>query len=73
MVKPSFHSIGFLASGDFPQCHKPESNGKDWLEWADCRVTDYSQIERWSEIVMSAFTMVSLFAAAPNRACPLYH
>jgi SRSO17 transposase len=46
---------------------------KDALGWADFRVTDYKQIERWWEIVMSAFTMVSLFADAFNRECPLSH
>jgi SRSO17 transposase len=46
---------------------------KDALGWADFRVTDYKQIERWWEIVMSAFTMVSLFADAFNRDCPLSH
>jgi SRSO17 transposase len=44
---------------------------KDALGWADFRVTDYKQIERWWEIVMSAFTMVSLFADAFNHECPL--
>ncbi|MCL6433786.1 MAG: hypothetical protein K6T90_06130 [Leptolyngbyaceae cyanobacterium HOT.MB2.61] len=34
-------------------------------------MTNYEQIERWREIVMSAFTMVSLFADAFNRVCPL--
>jgi SRSO17 transposase len=46
---------------------------KDALGWADFRVTDYQQIERWWEIVMSAFTMVSLFATAFNQACPWSH
>jgi SRSO17 transposase len=46
---------------------------KNALGWADFRVTDYKQIERWWEIVMSAFTMVSLFADAFNRECPLSH
>jgi SRSO17 transposase len=46
---------------------------KDALGWADFRVTNYKQIERWWEIVMSAFTMVSLFADAFNQACPLSH
>jgi hypothetical protein len=44
---------------------------KDALGWADFRVTDYRQIERWWEIVMSAFTRVSLFADEFNRECPL--
>jgi SRSO17 transposase len=37
---------------------------KDVLGWADFRVTDYQQIEKWWELVMSAFLMVSLFAEA---------
>jgi SRSO17 transposase len=37
----------------FKQC-------KDKLGWADYRVTHYAQIERWWEIVSSAYLMVSL-------------
>ncbi len=37
----------------FKQC-------KDKLGWADYRVTQYAQIERWWEIVSSAYLMVSL-------------
>jgi SRSO17 transposase len=37
----------------FKQC-------KDQLGWADYRVTQYVQIERWWEIVSSAYLMVSL-------------
>lgn len=37
----------------FKQC-------KDQLGWADYRVTHYAQIERWWEIVSSAYLMVSL-------------
>ena len=37
----------------FKQC-------KDQLGWADYRVTQYIQIERWWEIVSSAYLMVSL-------------
>ena len=33
---------------------------KNELGWADFRVTHYEQIERWWEIVMSAYLMVSL-------------
>jgi hypothetical protein len=33
---------------------------KDKLGWADYRVTQYAQIERWWEIVSSAYLMVSL-------------
>ena len=37
----------------FKQC-------KDQLGWADYRVTHYAQIDRWWEIVSSAYLMVSL-------------
>lgn len=37
----------------FKQC-------KDQLGWADYRVTHYAQIERWWEVVSSAYLMVSL-------------
>jgi SRSO17 transposase len=47
------------------------NQSKDALGWADFRVTDYKQIERWWEIVMSAFMMVSLVADAFNHECPL--
>ena len=46
---------------------------KDALGWADFRVTHYEQIEKWWEMVMSAFLMVSLFADAFNDTCPLSH
>ncbi len=34
---------------------------------ADFRVTDYSQIQKWWEIVMSAYLMVSLHSQALNN------
>ncbi len=46
---------------------------KDVLGWADFRMTSYQQIEKWWEMVMSAFLMVSLFADAFNDSCPLAH
>lgn len=46
---------------------------KDALGWADFRMTHYEQIEKWWELVMSAFLMVSLFADAFNDSCPLTH
>jgi SRSO17 transposase len=46
---------------------------KDALGWADFRLTSYEQIEKWWEIVMSAFLMVSLFADPFNDSCPLAH
>ena len=44
---------------------------KDELGWADFRMTCYEQIEKWWEMVMSAFLMVSLFAEPFNDCCPL--
>lgn len=38
-------------------------HAKDDLGWADYRVTDYASIERWWELVMSAYTLVSLQSA----------
>lgn len=32
--------------------------------WADYRVTDYQEIERWWEIIFSAYLMVSLQSSA---------
>lgn len=46
---------------------------KDALGWADFRVTEYAQIEKWWELIMSVFLMVSLFADAFNDSCPLAH
>ena len=46
---------------------------KDALGWADFRLTRYEQIEKWWELVMSAFLMVSLFADPFNESCPLAH
>lgn len=46
---------------------------KDALGWADFRLTHYEQIEKWWEMVMSAFLMVSLFADAFNDTCPIAH
>jgi SRSO17 transposase len=56
-------------------------HAKDDLGWADYRVTDYPAIERWWELVMSAYTLVSLQSladtapgqpaiAAPTAAAP---
>ena len=43
---------------------------KDVLGWADFRMTSYQQIEKWWEMVISTFLMVSLFADAFNDSCP---
>lgn len=40
---------------------------KNELGWADFRVTDYSQIQKWWEIVMSAYLMVSLHSQVLNN------
>jgi len=39
---------------------------KNELGWADFRVTDYTQIEKWWELVMSAYLLVSLHAKVFN-------
>lgn len=39
---------------------------KNELGWADFRVTDYAQIEKWWEIVMSAYLLVSLHSYVFN-------
>jgi SRSO17 transposase len=44
---------------------------KDALGWVDFRMTRYEQIEKWWELVMSAFLMVSLFADPFNDSCEL--
>lgn len=41
--------------------------GKNELGWADFRLTNYHQIERWWELVMSAYFLVSLQAQARNE------
>lgn len=40
---------------------------KNELGWADFRVTNYSQIEKWWEIVMSAYLMVSVHSDRLNQ------
>lgn len=40
---------------------------KNELGWADFRFTNYSQISKWWEIVMSAYLMVSLHAQVLNH------
>lgn len=39
---------------------------KNELGWADFRVTEYSQIQKWWELVMSAYLLVSLHANVLN-------
>jgi SRSO17 transposase len=43
---------------------------KNELGWADFRVTDYSQIEKWWEVVMSAYLMVSCQAQKREGTAP---
>ena len=40
---------------------------KNELGWADLGVTDYSQIEKWWELVISAYFTVSLHAKVLNN------
>ena len=40
---------------------------KNELGWADFRVTNYSQIQKWWEIVMSTYLMVSLHSQVLNK------
>ncbi len=42
------------------------SKCKSELEWADFRVTHYPQIEKWWELVMSAYLLVSLHSETLN-------
>jgi SRSO17 transposase len=37
---------------------------KNELGWADFRVTDYAQIQKWWEVIMSAYLLVSLHSAS---------
>lgn len=39
---------------------------KSELGWADYRVTDYSDIEKWWQLVMSAYRMISLHSEILN-------
>lgn len=40
---------------------------KNELGWADFRLTNYTQIERWWELVMSAYLLVSLHTSALHQ------
>jgi SRSO17 transposase len=39
---------------------------KNELGWADFRVTNYAQIQKWWEVVMSAYLLVSLHSSVLN-------
>ena len=43
---------------------------KNELGWADFRLTEYKDIEKWWEIVSSAYLMVSLQAQTCTRGSP---
>jgi len=43
---------------------------KNELGWADFRMTSYAQIERWWEIVMSAYLLVSLHTSLLHQPQP---
>ena len=43
-------------------------NSKSELGWADFRVTNYSQIQKWWELVMSAYILVCLHSETINPA-----
>lgn len=43
------------------------------MGWADFRVTDYEQIQKWWELVMSAYLMVSLHSKALNPSQEIGH
>jgi len=45
-----------------------EYGSKNELGWADFRMTSYAQIERWWEIVMSAYLLVSLHKLVASTA-----
>ena len=45
-------------------------HSKNELGWADFRVTDYAQIERWWEVVMSAYLLVSLHSHQDHPSTP---
>ena len=55
---------GGAAQTEFVICNQTIEYGfkqaKDELGWADYRLTDAAAIERWWEIVMCAYTLVSL-------------
>lgn len=46
---------------------------KNELGWADFRVSDYAQIEKWWELVMSAYLLVGLHSQQLNKMGSLAH
>jgi hypothetical protein len=64
--------VSRAAQAKFVICNQTIEYGfkhaKDELGWADYRLTDAASIERWWEIVMCAYTLVSL--QSPDLAQP---
>lgn len=48
------------------ECIQARSAGKSELGWADFRLTNYEGIQKWWELVMSAYLMVSLHSESFN-------
>ena len=46
---------------------------KDELGWADFRLTHYPQIEKWWEVIFSAYLMVSLYSDSMLKSSPKDH
>ena len=65
MVMTHLKYITYKQVGDLYGCRNWVEYGlkqsKNELGWADFRVTHYAQIEKWWELVMSAYLMVTLY------------
>ena len=65
MVMTCVKNITYKQVGDLYGCRNWVEYGlkqsKNELGWADFRVTNYAQIEKWWELVMSAYLMVTLY------------
>ncbi len=59
ITKVKYNQIGDLY-GERNWVEYGLKQSKNELGWADFRVTDYCQIEKWWEVVMSAYLLVSL-------------
>jgi hypothetical protein len=42
-----------------PGSNTAQKHAKNELGWADYRLTDYAEIERWWEVVFCAYSLVS--------------
>ena len=69
----SKHALWLPQDQEVYQIEYGLKQAKDTLGWADFRMTSDEQIEKWWELVMSAFLMVSLVADQFNDSCPLAH